>query len=214
VTETSIEAELGALGRIAVTFNPSGQTRTQHSECSDPVSFDSGQFEGTIVFRGEKGYTKVEATQAPGDLGFLLNGLCPGISGGNGPFLPGAELETETERRHRSVYLKVVKNRPRARAHFEVSVSEVRNGIGISRSMSLFAPARTFRYDPLLQSATIDPPAPFAGIARFSRSAERANRWTGDLTVDLPGRSNVRLTGREMRTALVHAHWDWSRSPR
>jgi hypothetical protein len=64
LTETSIQADLGALGEIAVTFHPSGQARTQRSRCGGkPVSFDSGYYEGKIEFHGEEGYTTAEATR-------------------------------------------------------------------------------------------------------------------------------------------------------
>ncbi|HEV7400183.1 MAG TPA: hypothetical protein VGN84_07905 [Solirubrobacterales bacterium] len=84
-----------ALGEIAVTFHPSGQTHTERSECGGkPLSFDSGYYEGRIAFHGEEGFTEVEASAAPGDLGFLLNIVCPGISGSSGgSFMPGAELD-------------------------------------------------------------------------------------------------------------------------
>ena len=44
VTETSIQASLGELGEIAVTFHPSGQPTTVRPPCGGgkPVSFDSG----------------------------------------------------------------------------------------------------------------------------------------------------------------------------
>lgn len=220
VTETSIQAELGALGRIAVAFHPSGRPRTARSACSDkPVHFDSGFYEGTIDFHGEEGYTAVEATRAPGDLGFLLDLVCSGISGGSGgPFLPGAELEVEA-RGPRPPHLnrlgpslKVVKNRPRAPAHFEVSLSEEHEGIGILRLINPIAPANAFEYDPRVRTATVHPPPPFAGTARFHRNAKPANQWTGDLIADLPGKSGVRLTGTDLRARLVHAKWDWTPS--
>jgi hypothetical protein len=211
VTETSIDADFGSLGKIAVVFQASGQPRTEHPECSDDsVTFDSGYYEGTIAFHGEEGFTEVDATQASGSIGFLLSALCPGIGGSRGPFLPGAELKAALKGSRRDVHLKVVKNHRNARTHLEVDASEARNGISISRYTSIFAPPQAFEYDPLVRRAIIRPPAPFSGTAQFHRNAKPANRWTGNLMVDLPGRSNVKLTRRGMRTSLVHAHWDWA----
>jgi hypothetical protein len=212
VTETSLEADLGVLGEIAVTFHPSGQARTVRSKCGGkPVSYDDGSYEGTIAFHGEESYTAVEASAARGDLGFLIDIVCPGISGSSGgPFLPGAELNVEEKRARFSPHLKVVKNHPGGRAHFEASISEKRSGVSIERFTSTISPARTFTYDDQVQTATVRPPDPFSGTAHFRHAAKPANRWTGDLTVDFPGKSNVKLTGGDLRVSLVHARWDWS----
>ncbi len=211
VTASSIQASLGALGEIAVTFHPSGQARTERSKCGGkPVSFDSGYYEGAIDFHGEEGFTGIDAARAPGDLGFLLDIVCPAISGGSGgAFIPGAELDIERPGSKLSPHLRVVKNRPKTRAHYEVGISEVSNGISIERFTGLIAPAGTFTYDPRVQTATLSPPAPFSGSAQFTRSAKPANRWTGDLAVDLPGRAGVTLTGGGLQAKLAHAHWDW-----
>jgi hypothetical protein len=206
VSETSIQANLGPLGEIAVTFHPSGQARKVRPRCGGkPVSFDSGYYEGTIAFHGEEGYTSVDATKASGNLGFLINILCPDISGqSGGRSLPGAELDAFADGSRDSPHLKVVKNRPSARAHFEAGVSEVHEGISITRFTGAIEPAGTFVFDPKLQTATVHPPAPFSGTAKFRR-AKPASRWSGNLTVDLPGRSDVRLTGNGDRASLAHA---------
>lgn len=179
-----------------------------------PFSFDSGYYEGTIDFHGEEGFTGIEATRAPGDLGFLLDIVCPGISGGSGGlFMPGAELDIEANRSKLGPHLRVVKNRPNARAHYEVGVSEMTNGVSIERFTGLVAPADTFNYDPKVKTATLHPPAPFSGSARFHRDAKPRDRWTGNLTIDLPGRAGVKLTGGRLRAKLAHAHWDWHTHP-
>lgn len=211
VTETSIQASLGALGEIAVTFHPSGEERKVRSKCGGkPVAFDSGYYEGTIAFHGEEGYTSVDATKASGDLGFLIDIVCPGISGERGgPFLPGAELDAYADGSSNGAHLRVVKNRPAARAHYEAGISEFHEGIAISRFTGAIEPAGTFVFDPKVQTATVHASAPFAGSARFHRAAKPANRWSGNLTVDLPGKSATRLTGKADRASLSHAHWDW-----
>jgi len=208
VTETSIQADLGELGEISVTFHPSGLPTTAHSACNKkPVSFDSGSYEGTIEFHGEEGYTQVEATSAPGNIDFLLNAVCGGISGGRGgPFMPGAELRIRNPQL--GAEFSVVKNSPSSRARFEVGVSEYRAGISISRFATLLMPAGAFKYDPRLQIATVHPPAPFAGTANFNRRRKANRRWSGDLTVDLPGHAAVPLTGTQLRATLVHAVWE------
>lgn len=216
VTDTSIEADLGALGEIEVTFRPSGRARRARSSCDErPVSFDAGYYEGIIDFKGEEDYTAVATSRGRADIRFLLDLVCPGIGGGSGsgPFLPGAELNVRSKDAKFGADLTVVKNSPGARAHFEAGVSEMRDGIGIFRHMQIFAPPSSFEYDPRVRTATVRPPAPFSGTGRFRRSASKPNRWTGDLTVDLPGKSDVRLTGGDLRVHLVHARWDLTGGP-
>jgi hypothetical protein len=211
VTETSIQADLGDLGEIVVTFHPSGKPQTNRSRCGGkPVTFDSGVYEGTITFHGEEGYTAVEATRAQGSLDLLIDLLCPGAFGSiGGPHLPGAQLDAYAGGSWESPHLRVVKNRPHAPAHFEADVSEKHGRVSVARYVGAIAPARTFEYDPKVQVATVRPPSPFSGTARF-RKARSANRWTGDLSVDFPGRADVRLTGRRAHAKLLHAHWVWN----
>jgi hypothetical protein len=207
VTETSIQANLGELGEISVAFHPSGRPTTVRPKCGgSPVSFDSGSYEGTIDFHGEEGYTEVDATSAPGNLDFWLDALCLGIGGGSGPLLPGAELHIRNPQL--GPEFTVVKNRPDAPARVEVGVSEYRDGISIERFTALLMPTGSFKYDPRLQVATLDPPLPFAGSGRFDRSKKASKRWSGDLTIDMPGREGVPLTGSGLRATLVHAEWD------
>lgn len=207
VTETSIQANLGDLGEISVIFHPSGQPTKARSKCGGkPVAFDSGYYAGRIAFHGEEGYTKVEATSVPGNVDFLLNVLCPGIGGGRSPLLPGAELSVRNPQL--GPEFTVVKNRPSAPARFEVSASEYRDGISIERDTALLMPAGSFQYDRRLQAATLHPPPPFAGTAKFNRAAKPNSRWSGDLTIDMPGRADVPLTGTGLRATLVHAEWD------
>ncbi len=205
LTETSIQADLGDLGEISVTFHPSGKPATAHPKCGGkPVSFDSGYYEGRIDFHGEEGYTEVEATSVPGSIDFLLNALCGAVAGGgSGPSMPGAELYVRNPQL--GPEFSVVKSRPDAPARLDVAVSEYSAGVSIERFATLFMPARTFRYDPRLQTATLRPSAPFAGAARFDRRRKASHRWHGDLTVDMPGRADVPLTGSALRATLVRA---------
>jgi hypothetical protein len=207
VTRTSIEAGLGDLGHIAVSFQPSGKSRTERSQCGGrSVSFDSGDYAGTIDFHGEEGYTDVEATRARGDLKFLLDAICPAPgTSGIGPGLPGAELRVRPIGSQSGPSLSLIENDPRAPVRLEASIEERRGEISIERSTAMTAPRTAFDYDSPLRTATVRPPAPFSGEATFRRTAKTRNRWTGNLTVDLPGRSGVFLTGKGLRANLFHA---------
>src|SRR5207342_959527 len=107
------------------------------------------------------------------------------------------------------------KNGPGKRAQLEVRVREERAGILIFREISEQAGAGAFDYDRPLRTAVLAPPAPFSGSASFHRGAAPGNRWSGNLTVDLPGRSNLPLVGRGIEATLVAGCWAvGSRGPR
>jgi hypothetical protein len=202
VTETSIQSDLGELGEISVTFRRTNQATS--APCDDQkVRFDSGLYEGKIDFHGEAGYTSVEATSVPGNLDFILSGFCGGedffVEGGPGR-RPGAALYVRNP--GLGPELSVRKPRPGAAAEIAAWVSEYVSGISIERYTSLLMPGGRFSYDRRLRTATVRPPAPFAGIARFDLGKKAGRRWSGDLTVDLPGRADVPLTAPTLRATL------------
>lgn len=208
VTETAIRARLGDLGEIDVDFKPSGRRRRERSVCGGkPIAFDSGSYVGTIDFTGEQGYTEIHATEAKGDLQFALDILCPGGGGstGSGPGLPGAELSVVHHLSGVGASLTVEKNTPAARSTFEASVAEERDGVGIERFVGIRAPSTAFEFDSQLRVAVVEPPPPFFGRATFHRNARPANRWSGHLSVDFPGRSGVSITAGAPSAKLVHA---------
>jgi hypothetical protein len=210
LTGTRVEADLGRLGTISLDVVPSSVKRTLHRRCGDEpetFTFEPQSYRGTFEFHGEEGYTEA-ITSAPREYTrFFFDLLCGGVLRGesSGPGLPGARLGLSSRSGPARLGLRANKNRPRARSRFEVEIHEKRNGIAISRGTTLWAGAAAFDYDPLLRTATLDPPAPFSGRATFRRGAAPANRWSGNLTVDLPGRSDVPLTGSGVRATLASA---------
>lgn len=203
VTETSMHANLGELGEISVSFQRSN--RAVRVPCGkDTIRFDSGSYEGVIEFRGEEGYTGVRATSAPGNIDYWL-GVCGGGVLTEGPrgTRRGAVLHVRNPALGQE--MSVGKRRPGAAAEIAAWVSEYSNGISIRRYMVLRMPGDCFTYDRRLRTATVRPPSPFAGSARFDLREKAGRRWSGDLTVDLPGKAGVPLTGTSLRAILVPA---------
>ena len=210
VTDGSIQTSLGGLGVIDVIWRPSGRRKKTRSACGEkPVSFDPGTYEGRIEFNGELGYTELHATQAAGNVSFLLDLICPGTHGprGRGPGAPGAVLSVRSKARP-GIGLVAHKNRPGDPAFFSASVAERKGALAIERSVSIRARPSTFDYVSRLRRATVRPPTPFSGRAVFHRNATPANRWTGTLAVDFPGRDDVDLTPPGVRAGLFHGEWD------
>lgn len=204
VTETSMEADLGALGKISVSFHPSGQSST--SKCAgQAIEVMGGTYDGRIAFHGEEGYTEFEATSVPGDIRPLLAVACSigTTTGGGSPNPRSAELFVRNPAF--GPRFSVAKTSPASPAYFSVEVSGYSAGISIHRFAGLTMPAGSFRYGPNLQTATIRPKAPFSGVAHFDRRKRANRRWSGDLAIDLPGLSNAPLTGRQLRAGLVHS---------
>ncbi len=200
----SIVADLGALGQISVTFRPDGQILSQTPKClGREISVVAGSYEGTIAFHGEEGYTEAEATSVPGDISPVLAMVCGFVTGGGGnPNRQGAELFVRNP--GLGSRFGVVKASPASPAQFFVEVSEYNGGISIDRFADLSMPPGSFRYGRNLQTASLRPPMPFSGTARFDRRKKANRRWSGDLTVDMPGLSAAPLTGRLLRASLVH----------
>lgn len=202
VTETSIQADLGVLGRIDVAFHRSDRATTVLCD-QEPIRFDSGNYEGTIDFFGEEGYTAVETTTVPGNIDFWLGVLCGDevfFDGGSGRWR-GASLDVRNPALGQE--MSVSKRRPGASAQISAWTSEYSSGVSISRFTTLRMPGEDFTYDRRLRTATVRPPAPFAGSARFDLGRKAGQRWSGDLTVDLPGRADVPLTGPSLRATLT-----------
>jgi hypothetical protein len=203
VTETSIHSDLGALGEIAVEFQRSDQAASVRcDEERQPIRFDSGSWVGTIDFHGEERFTDVEATSAPGYLErAALGAFCGGVSFGGSGGGKGAALYVRNP--GLGPGLSVYKHRPGAAALIIAYLSEWIEGIRIDRSTGEWMPGRDFSYAPDLRTARLAPPGPFSGTARFDLGEKAGRRWSGDLTVDMPGRADVPLTGPLLRASLV-----------
>jgi hypothetical protein len=204
VTATSIEADLGSVGRIDVDFAPSGELRTEKSPCGEkPVPFDSGSYVGSIDFQGEEGYTEVHTTSAPGDMRMLLGFTCieSGNSEGFGGHSPEAQLIAQGPR-FQFLAMKNSQTRP---ARFAASTQERRGSLTISRTAEASARPGAFDFDVPEGFAQVSPPTPFSGEATYHRAPPKRPSWKGDLAVDFPGRSNVDLTGAGTRAGLRRA---------
>lgn len=209
VTTTKVEADLGDLGEIDVTFHPTGEGVT-HPRCDPdyPVEYERGFYTGTIEFNGEEGYTHVDAKRARFSYQPILDALaCSHSTTGEafGRDLPGARLNAWAKRGAEHLAVRAIQSRPGARVKVEAEIEERRGRIQIARGVERIYPAGTFHFAPDLRAAALTPPAPLSGTGLFRRNAKPANRWTGNLSVDFPGRSDVSLTGERFHVSLRHA---------
>jgi hypothetical protein len=206
VTQTSIEADLGSIGKIDVNFVPSGQARTEHSPCADEsLSVDSGSYVGRIDFEGEEDYSKAHAISVPGSSDLLLRLVCvESGSEGSGGHSPGARLTVNRSGTPRLEF-GAMKNSPTRPARFAASIGERRGPLQISRDVEVTAAPGTFDFDVPEGFAHVRPPAPFSGEATYLHWPGKRTSWRGNLEVDFPGRSSVSLTGAGFRAGMHRA---------
>jgi len=206
VTDTSIEADLGQVGRIDVNFEPTGEPRMERAQCGGrPVAVDSGRYVGTVEFHGEQGYSEAHATSVRGDAKFTLSLVCGGgpRSEGVGGHSPGALLTAHGQTTN--FHFEARKNSPTRVARFSASIDERRGSLGITRGISAEAGPAAFDYDVSAGTATVSPPVPFDGEAVYRRGPGKSTSWHGDLTVDFPGRADVRLATPGSHASLIRA---------
>lgn len=212
IDATRIKATLGGVGRISVRFHPRGKPRIAHIGCAPgaKLRYQPGVWMGKITFKGEEGFTRVEARSAKQIVWPFLLIACPYISEPVelGPELPGASLLAGWRSKSRSVGLRAITNRPGGRVKLGAAIEEQKGQLHVTRAVEDFSPGTGFEFDQALSTATLRPPGPFfSGTATYSRAAEPQSRWIGDLSVDLPGRSNLPLAGTRFSVSLDHARY-------
>jgi hypothetical protein len=206
----AIDADLGALGQIHVSFQPSGLTRVTHlsqkgktTDCVFPrrVVRRLGTFVGTISFGGEDGYTAVEATSAPGSLGTSPFRNCstrvrPRRDVVLGQAGPDAYVDTSDPSAH--LFFDASTLGPGV-SFGAVMTEALPEGVIVTRQVEASAPGSDFGLDLARRVATLRPPAPFSGSATIRVGNRPA--WIGTLAVAFPGRT-VRLAGPSFRARM------------
>jgi hypothetical protein len=207
VTPTTVDADLGRLGRISVRRVRTGGTRTIRRGCKpgEKERVRAERYEGTIEFHGEEGFADATASSAPLEHPNLCSAGQGEIGRGSPPkSLPGARLDVEKRRPEEyRLEFDALQKKPGGKTGVAVEVEEARGEMTIARYTWTWARPDALRYDRELRSATVKPPAPFAGAAHFRTEGDRG-RWTGNLTADLPGRANVPITGPGFDATLEH----------
>jgi hypothetical protein len=211
VSEDAIRADLGSLGKVDLTLHRSGQKRTAHPRCWKPETYEAARWEGNFEFNGEDGYARARRAAVPfRPFGVLYGGIICGGGGGYGetfgPGNPGARLKGVSYAHGRTLSFQLNQNRPGARVTFSASLAERRDGMVIHRSLETDLPGTSFHWDRRLRTATLSPPAPFAGSASLSRDRNSiAPLWRGNLSLDFPGHAELRIAGPSVHVSLLHA---------
>jgi hypothetical protein len=218
VSEEEMRARFGSLGSVDVHFEASGQIREAVNYCDSThptVAVRLGSFIGKIDFHGERGYTSVDTGRAAGGVGNDLalpgepeDASCQSVAA-EGEVVQTARftsLEAAAPRSH--VYFSAIATTEvegassPATSHVLLAAgSNVKEGkMEIRRLVAAEGPSSDFSFDGGLDSATVAPPSPFRGTARFDKDAGGSSSWTGSLKVPIPGLGTVDLAGAGFRT--------------
>lgn len=180
-------------------------------------------FVGRIAFRGEEGFTRVAARRAHGtiaDLATSVRRVCRSKSpaqhanggrNGQGPpsyglkvtglkysgtvvFTSGSKAFTLLREWAVGVVPLRLGELVGRGIPFAAQSFEVRHGMSVVRVVATVGGEGSFSVEGGGTLAAVAPPPPFEGVGNF-RLCEGYPYWYGTLTVSLPGRRNLRLTG-------------------
>jgi hypothetical protein len=209
--DEKIQADLGSVGAIDVSWQPDGRVGVKAFKCQGygaRVYFAEGFYVGNVRILGEEGFTRASVSRVNGRTGWYRYTNCLSVTREGYPG-PGVLLEAFTpEKRQRpnsSRRLSVVQNRPHRQVSYFAHLGERSGRLSILRWAFALGRARTLHFDHRLTTAIIDPPLPFAGTATFERIARRGpGSWLGDLVVDFPGKPGVALAGADFKATFMH----------
>jgi hypothetical protein len=196
-----IEADLGPLGSVSVSFRPSGAKRVttvdlegKREDCVGAAKIVRrlGTFEGTIVFHAENGYTSASATSVRGSVGTSPLRACSDLP-------RRGEVETTDTEAVASANGEstVIASRTARGATFHALMGEQLDAnVSVARIAGVSAPRSAFWFAADGTRAVLKPPAPFSGRARFTSRAGTVS-LDGDMAVEFPGLTQT-LTGEGM----------------
>lgn len=196
-----VDATLGSVAEIHLTFHREEIRRYRFDRCPGEVTYarsEFGTYTGSVVFRGGKNFSRVEATRAR-SIPYAIT------CSTNSTTSPGSGAELTLERSASGVHTDFTarKNHKGTPVNFFASMSEERDGLEIVRSVSARAETSSFTYDRPLTKAVIRPPAPFTGTGVLRRLRGGARNWRGVLRASFPGRPGVVLTGARQRVRYL-----------
>jgi hypothetical protein len=216
VSPERVAVDFGRFGEFVADYEPfrTLETRKPGRHCvGEPSTRMEGFFRGTIRLRGERGYFHVEATRVKGTLAHVPERECDypweddlQVRGRRAIEEQKAEATLAASSPKKSIRFAAVGSHLDGERPFNSFYAlgfERREGVSVIRYT--FARSRTagFEFDHDSGTARVDPPAPFAGSARYVDRPNVRERWRGSLTAPLLGLGRVHLAGSGFRANLV-----------
>lgn len=213
VSAEGISVDFGSLGEFVVAYQPfrTLETHGPNRHCEgEPATTTEGYFRGTMRFRGEGDYARIEARRVKGTLVLHPEWSCDyGRARASRTLARTANQEATlvANSRRDAIRFGVLASRgedDRPQTFFFAVNQEVREKVAISRfTYASTRAAAGFKFDNRRGSAFADPPAPFAGFARYLRRPDAPDSWKGPLTVPLLGLGRVHLAGPGFHARMV-----------
>lgn len=218
-TADRVDANFGNVGHLSLKFKPAPRQpdgRPPSRVCRGRAVHLRGQFVGTIRFRGEQGFSSASATRAKGSTtrfcATTRRGAVRAHAASRGPVFLETELGAASRGGGRTVTL-LDEGFTRLKADgkpgsgegnsLNVGLEEKRGRVEIDRSALIFRePMTVSPLGAVPLTASLAPPAPFSGTVSYREEPGVPPSWTGDLSVDLPGASDVPLTGPDFHAVL------------
>lgn len=219
VTETGLKVRFGRLGLIDLAFAPTttlDSTEPSAGCTGAPRTLREGVFTGTIDFTGERGYVRLEGSQATGSMSVLPEWRCidePAFPFAGASRSHGQEPREESEnaslhaenRRCLCFFSAGMHHRDRkgrrGRSIFYGVKAELREGMEIWRQTKAFGRPSAFVFNHEAGTATLRPPRPFSGRATFRERPGR-DLWRSTIRVPLLGAAPLRTGGPGFRARL------------
>lgn len=201
-----VRFSLGKLGAVNIRFEPDGSVerlRPPKSCHGREQEVRSGTFVGSIRFRGERGYTKLNSHRAHGAMAELRSWKCPDASDRHPQNAAGFPVLAAYTPGDRSVFAAIGGSPQLPIRFFVAGTLEQVGALRIQRSILTEGTRTSFEASDDLGSATVAPPKPFFGTASFVREADGTTEWSGALGVALPGAPNIALTGPAFKADLA-----------
>jgi hypothetical protein len=212
VSPEGITVKFGRLGEFVVEYQPfrTLETHGPNRHCEgEPATTTEGYLRGTMRFRGEGVYVRIEASRVKGTLVLHPEWSCDdGSARASRTLARTASQEATLVATSRSDALRfgVLASRGedgRPQTFFIAVNQEVREKVAIARFTYTSTHAAGFKFNNRRGSAFADPPAPFAGFARYLRRPDAPDSWKGSLTVPLLGLGRVHLVGPGFHARMV-----------
>ncbi|MBS1844187.1 MAG: hypothetical protein JST53_07200 [Actinobacteria bacterium] len=212
ITADRVKARFGSLGELDYRYVPRGKTQPG---CEHEAE-GRAHFEGTFTFSGENDCIHIDRSSADGVFQVYAPEGCAQARRLRRavPYEPtysdeGATLQADagspTQEQGLSVTFFDVGPRAKATARGAVFAElwEVREGMSVSRGVSMPLGRGVFSHSVKAGTATLRPPAPFSGSAHFDRRGNGgAPTWTGSLAMPILGGEPVELAGPAFRAHL------------
>lgn len=223
-TEAGLKARFGQLGTIDLAFQPeeTDLSRPPKGCVGPPSKYGRGVFVGTVSFTGEGGYVRIEATRIEGSLAVWRSSewRCPRHARqfrrhSSSPLLPislrpgarGADPATLGAAKRRCGCAFVAYSFPAESGGpgslFIGSELDRNEGMEIGRVASATAGASAFRFSHKDGTASVRPPAPFAGSGHFERRPHGPDLWRSTLRIPLLGAEPLDMRDGGYRATLV-----------